>query len=100
MYRVTIDNMDLRQIAESGQCFRWKKLEQQENTYNVVAFGRSLDITQEENEFVLSCDENEWNEIWRDYFDLETDYKGIAEKIHTSEDTPTVTRTDVCFLPQ
>ena len=86
MYRVTIDNMDLRQIAESGQCFRWKKLEQQENTYNVVAFGRSLDITQEENEFVLSCDENEWNEIWRDYFDLETDYKGIAEKIHTSED--------------
>ena len=28
-----------------------------ENTYNIAAFGREVDITQNGNEFTLSCDE-------------------------------------------
>lgn len=86
MYRIIIDNMDLRQIAESGQCFRWKKLEGRDDTYNIVAFGRSLNITQMGNEFELSCDDKEWDEIWKDYFDIDTDYKAIADRIATSND--------------
>ena len=88
MYKITIDNMDLKQIAESGQCFRWKQIEEKDNTYkyNIAAFGKSLDISQKGNEFELSCDEAEWNAIWRDYFDLDTDYGQIADKINTSDD--------------
>ena len=61
MYKVRIDNFDLEQVAKSGQCFRWIK--NGENTYNIAAFGREVDITQNGNEFTLSCDEDEWNKI-------------------------------------
>ena len=36
MYKTKIDNLDLKQIADSGQCFRWKNTG--ENEYTVVAF--------------------------------------------------------------
>lgn len=35
MYKTKIDNLDLKQIADSGQCFRWKNTG--ENEYTVVA---------------------------------------------------------------
>ena len=38
MYKTKIDNLDLKQIADSGQCFRWKNTG--ENEYTVVAFDR------------------------------------------------------------
>ena len=79
MYKVRIDNFDLEQVAKSGQCFRWIK--NGENTYNIAAFGREVDITQNGNEFTLSCDEDEWNNIWRDYLDIDTDYGKIAKLI-------------------
>ena len=70
-YTVKIDHMDLDQIANSGQCFRWQKLNN--NTYMIPAFGRELTISQDGDLFTLSCDENEWNSLWRNYFDLDTD---------------------------
>ena len=36
MYKTKIDNLDLKQIADSGQCFRWKNTGEKE--YTVVAF--------------------------------------------------------------
>ena len=51
MYKTKIDNLDLKQIADSGQCFRWKNTG--ENEYTVVAFDRALRIKQDGNEFEL-----------------------------------------------
>lgn len=76
--------MDLEQIAKSGQCFRWKELEK--NTYSVVAFGKRLEISQNGNKFSLNCSEDEWEKIWKVYFDIDTDYESIGEKILTSGD--------------
>lgn len=45
MYKTKIDNLDLKQIADSGQCFRWKNTG--ENEYTVVAFDRALRIKQD-----------------------------------------------------
>lgn len=84
MYTVEINNMNLAQIAQSGQCFRWKNID--EKTYSVVAFGRRLEISQEGRIFTLSCDEAEWNEIWRAYFDIDTDYEDVANRIISSDD--------------
>ena len=84
MYKIEIENMDLEQIATSGQCFRWKKID--ENRYSVVAFGKRLEICQDGIEFSMSCDEQEWNEIWSSYFDLDTDYANVARLINESED--------------
>lgn len=83
---VKIDHMDLDQIANSGQCFRWKKLN--DNTYGVPAFDRYLEISQNNNVFVLSCDENEWKKYWKFYFDVDTDtdYDEVENFIMESND--------------
>ena len=51
MYRVTIDNMDLRQIAESGQCFRWNK--QEDGSYTGIFKGNVLNIKQNGKDFIF-----------------------------------------------
>ena len=51
MYKTKIDNLDLKQIADSGQCFRWKNTG--ENEYTVVAFDRALRIKQDGNELIV-----------------------------------------------
>ena len=71
MYITQIDHMNLNHIANSGQCFRWQQIN--DNTYKIPAFGKELTISQDGNTFILSCDENEWNSIWKNCFDVETD---------------------------
>ena len=39
MFTVEIDHMDLHQIANSGQCFRWQQIN--DNTYKIPAFGKN-----------------------------------------------------------
>ena len=84
MYKTKIDNLDLKQIADSGQCFRWKNTGEDE--YTVVAFDRALRIKQDGNEFELDCDEADWNNIWKSYLDMDTDYAGIAKLIADGDD--------------
>lgn len=77
--------MNLNQIANSGQCFRWQQISN--NTYKIPAFGKELTITQDGDLFTLSCDKSEWNKLWKNYFDVDTDtdYEE-AEKIIMSSD--------------
>ena len=84
MFTVEIDHMNLHQIANSGQCFRWRQIE--DNSYIIPAFGKELTISQDGNTFILSCDENEWNSLWRNYFDLETNYNEVENIIMESND--------------
>ena len=84
MFTVEIDHMNLHQIANSGQCFRWQQIN--DNTYKIPAFGKELTISQDGNTFILSCDENEWNSLWRNYFDLDTDYNEVENIIMESND--------------
>ena len=46
-----IDYLSLEQIAESGQCFRWRKLD--DNKYMIPAFGRCLTISQSDKRFEM-----------------------------------------------
>ena len=86
MFTVEIDHMNLHQIANSGQCFRWQQIN--DNTYKIPAFGRELTISQDGNLFTLSCDENEWNNLWKNYFDVDTDtdYDEVENIIMNSND--------------
>lgn len=84
MFQIKIENMNLAQIADSGQCFRWKKIE--ENKYSVVAYGHYVEIEQDGQNFTFSCTKKEWQEIWYDYFDMDTDYEDIKRKIMESGD--------------
>lgn len=79
MYTIENDYMDLAQIADSGQCFRWEKTD--ENSYKIYRLDESVTIVQEKNKFTFSCDEEEFNRVWREYLDLDTDYGDIIASI-------------------
>lgn len=79
MVRKIIDNFVIRQICDSGQCFRMVRRD--ENIYGVIAAGRYLEIEQNGRECVFSCEEEEFEEFWRVYFDLDRDYGAYMEKV-------------------
>lgn len=73
MYTAAIPAFDPIAIAESGQCFRMRP--QKDGSAMLVALGRWLAIRpMGEEQFEFSCDEEEYRQIWRPYFDLDADY--------------------------
>lgn len=72
MVKVVIPDLSMRQISESGQCFRMNQIA--ENRYALVAFGRYLEVEQVNDELLFACTQEEYDGIWREYFDLDNDY--------------------------
>lgn len=78
---ITIQNpdFDIRKIAESGQCFRLNP--NQDGGYTLVAKNRALHLKQTRGGCEIDCSEEEFTTLWRDYFDLGTDYAAIREAV-------------------
>lgn len=82
------DDFDLRKIADSGQCFRW---EEKDGTFRFIHQVRYLEICPSDIDalgtgtYTVSCDEAEWNGIWRDYFDLDRNYAEIRQNCKCTE---------------
>lgn len=73
-------DFNLNHIFDCGQCFRFNKLD--DTTYFGVAKGRALRISQDGDEVTLySTTENDFNNIWFDYFDLGRDYGKIKSRL-------------------
>lgn len=53
----------------------------------IIAFDRVLRIDKEKEGFSFDCSEEEFDNIWSSYFDLQTDYNRIENIIMSSEDT-------------
>lgn len=81
---VTIDNFSIEEICRSGQCFRMKELS--DGAYEVIALGRYLKVFQEDNKVSFNCSEEEYKEIWTEYFDLNTDYGKIISSIDPTDE--------------
>lgn len=87
--QLNIPHLDLTQIAESGQCFRWVK---SGDTYIIPSFGPEckkfapLNISGTDNSFTLSCSKADWEKHWRHYFDMDTDYDAVSRRIISSGD--------------
>ena len=74
------DGLDLRRIYDSGQCFRWR--DEGDGNFLIPSAGHIVMVRQiAEDRIRLSCDEEEFQAYWRDYFDLDTDYAKIAARI-------------------
>ena len=89
---LTIDHLNLNQTAKSGQCFRWHKTD--ENSYLIPPvringnLSNPLTISNIGNsKFDLSCSQKEWDNIWSLYFDMDTDYSAVEDKIMSSGDS-------------
>lgn len=79
MIKVKVTNFDIAQIAASGQCFRMTEIG--ENTYRVIAGDRYLELQQQGENCMFSCDEAEYKQFWENYFDLIMDYAVYIEHI-------------------
>ena len=81
-----VRDFDLAQTLECGQCFHFKKLAEQE--YAVCAFHRLLCIRQEEDSVILfDTTMQDYEMIWRDYFDFDRDYGRIKAALLQTDDT-------------
>lgn len=82
--RIQVTDFDLEQIAASGQCFRMIK--QDSGDYTLIAMGQYLTLSQQEDYLSISCTQEDWENIWAQYFDMNTDYGAIKENVD-QEDT-------------
>jgi len=74
------DSFDISQILECGQCFRFKKLK--EYKYTIIAYKKVLNIEQKgKNIEFYPCSEQDFKNIWINYFDLNTDYSKIKQEL-------------------
>lgn len=71
--------LDLRQIANSGQCFRLK--EYATDKFIAVTGSHAVDIHRRGDVYIFWCDAKEFQAVWAPYFDLDTDYKGFKSKM-------------------
>ena len=79
------DDFDPDKIAESGQCFRWNKTD--DNAYRIIAGEACLNITSlGNNQYDLDCTEQAYKEFWKKYFDLGENYQDIRERIDPALD--------------
>lgn len=83
MVNVKTADLSIQQISESGQCFRLNRIAGER--YALVAFGKYLEIEQRGNELLFSCTQEEYDEIWQQYFDMENDY-GLYRNAVPAED--------------
>ena len=72
MIERVLNDFDIDQIASSGQCFRFHRVG--DKSYNLIAGTHLLNIQQNGRTVRFDCDEDEFNAIWRPYFDLDADY--------------------------
>lgn len=78
-----IPYFDLKQICRSGQCFRMEQ--KADNSYTIIAGDRYLQARQEGLRCEFDCEEEEYESFWKEYFDIETDYKEYISRINPND---------------
>ena len=84
---IKIDNihtLDLDITLDCGQCFRWEK--EDDGRWHGIAFGKELWVKCENGTLELyNTSREDVNNIWREYFDLVTDYEAICNSFSCNE---------------
>ncbi|MCL2047091.1 MAG: DNA-3-methyladenine glycosylase 2 family protein [Defluviitaleaceae bacterium] len=77
---------DLRQTLDNGQAFRWVKTG--ESSYSGIAHGRRLDLRLDDGDggngsdlVIKNCSPQEFDTIWKEYFDFNRDYEEIRLRL-------------------
>lgn len=78
MKTIIQSQFDLRQTAESGQCFRMNSCG--EHTWSVISGDHYLEIRQDGACFSFDCPDGDYP-FWHHYFDLDTDYGAYIASI-------------------
>ena len=79
-----LKDFNLKHIFDCGQCFRFNAID--ENTYFGIAKNRALKISQSGDTVILyDTTEEDFNNIWFDYFDLGRDYGEIKKRLSSDD---------------
>ena len=79
-----IRNFTLSETLDCGQAFRWRETE--DGAFEGVAFGKYLKLAADKEGIILyDTSEEDFLNIWKDYFDLDRDYGEIIEVISENE---------------
>ena len=75
-----VNSFELKDIFECGQCFRWN--EEIDRSYTGVFKGNVLNVKKDKNSVIFKgiC-QDDIKLVVEDYFDLNTDYEKIKEKL-------------------
>ena len=77
-------NFDLAQTLDCGQAFRW--YQKDDGAWCGIAFERYIEISTENGDIIISnSNQNDFENIWKIYFDLERDYANIIEYVSRDE---------------
>ena len=75
-----INNFLLKDTLDCGQAFRWREIN--ENLFEGVAHSKYLKIEFKDDHIILhNTSVKDFNEVWKNYFDLERNYEKIIETI-------------------
>lgn len=79
------DEFDLAQTLDCGQAFRWEIIT--DNKWHGIAFNKYLCLEKLENGCIVLYDttKEDFENIWKNYFDLERNYTEIINLISTNE---------------
>ncbi|MCY6484361.1 DNA glycosylase [Clostridium aestuarii] len=79
-----VRNFELTHIFDCGQCFRWKR--QENGNYIGIAFNKVIEVEKKGNDVIIyNTNEEDFQNIWCQYFDLYRDYSSIKEILSKDE---------------
>ncbi len=79
-----VKDFNLTHIFECGQCFRWIK--QQDGSYNGIVKDKFVNVSfSNEILYIRNATEQDFIDIWYEYFDLGTDYAKIKTALEKDE---------------
>ena len=81
--QITVKDFDLTQTLRCGQMFRYSM--ELDGSFTIVAKGRQLRLKQEDDCLSLSCDKEEYQEIWAEYLDMKTDYGDLKDRLYKGD---------------
>lgn len=85
MVEYRLNDFDPAAIADSGQCFRMQALP--DGGAQLIAQGRRLSVHPlGEQRFAFDCTQQEFDTIWRTYFDLDVDYAQYRARCKKHDD--------------
>ena len=82
LYIEGVRDFHLDHIFDCGQCFRWERNE--DGSYTGIAFGRVAKIdydSEKETLMIHGAAAEDFEEIWKDYLDLNRDYSSIKQAL-------------------
>lgn len=79
MVHIEAVHFDLGSIMRSGQCFRMEEFNK--GYFRVYNYRKEVIIYQNGKNFFFYCSDEDFENIWRPYFDLDLDYVELDERI-------------------